>query len=123
MRGLDIVVSIGANIVAAQESCNLTRGTELADVTNKITLAWRDYLAGCRTWSIQCNGAYVVNDTGLALLESAFVEGNLVHIKLSNSVIAYEGDAIITSFPIGADFNLDTTYSLVLQGKGALEKK
>lgn len=35
----------------------------------------------------------------------------------------YHGKAFIVAFPIGAQFNKDVTYTVQLQGTGALERE
>jgi predicted secreted protein len=119
MKGLDVLLKVGDEPVAAQQDAKLTRGTRTADISDKIELKWDDFAAGAKYWSIQCSGAYVLDDKGLKALETAFLNGEVIEVTLSNG---YIGKAIITSFPIGATFNKDVTYSLVLQGKGALEE-
>lgn len=122
MRGFDCLLSINGEAVAAQINCSVNRMTRTSDVTNRITLTWENFLSGTRSWNVQCNGAYVTNDSALIALEEAFSNGAEIDVTLDNGTIKYEGKAIITSFPIGAAYNKDVTYSIHLQGKGELVK-
>jgi len=123
MRGLDCLLSIGGNAVAAQMDASLSRATRTGDVTDRIAMTWENYLPGLRSWSVVCQGAYVVSDAALIALEDAFANGEVVDIELGQEGHKYKGQGIITSFPIGATYNKDVTYSINLQGKGALERE
>lgn len=120
MRGFDVVLSIGTKVVAGQINASLDRGAEQNEITDRIQMGWREYLTGCRYWSVKCDGAYVADDEGYLLLESAFNAGDKVTIALSNDTVKYSGQAIITNFPVGASFNKDCTYNITLLGSGEL---
>ena len=123
MKSLNVLLSIDGKAVAAQQNARLNRQARLADITDRIALEWEDYLAGTRAWTVTCDGAYVIDDEALDTLEQYFIEGKPLEVKITNeSNLTYTGKAIITSFPIGATYNKDVSYSLTLQGKGALSK-
>lgn len=120
MRGFDCLLSINGNAVAAQINASVNRNTRVNDVTNRIEMTWENYLSGTRYWSVQCNGAYVKTDDALSALEEAYNTGADVDVTLDSGSMKYEGKAFITSFPIGAQYNKDVTYTIHLQGKGEL---
>lgn len=123
MKSLNVLLSIDGKAVAAQQNARINRTARIADITNRIKLEWEDYLAGTRSWTVTCEGAYVIDDEALSTLEQYFIEGKPLEVKMTNEEnLTYTGEAIITSFPIGAVFNRDVSYSLTLQGKGALSR-
>ena len=123
MRGFDCLLSIGGKEVAAQINADLKRGATASDVSNRITMDWQESLPGLKNWSVTCNGAYVVNDAALVALEDAFVNHTIIDLSLKSDVMNYHGKAFIVAFPIGAQFNKDVTYTVQLQGTGALERE
>lgn len=123
MRGFDCLLSINGKAVAAQINATINRNTKVQDITNRIEMKWENYLSGTRGWTVQCNGAYVTDDSGLLALEEAFTMGKDIDVELKSDKITYKGKAFITSFPIGASYNKDVTYAIHLQGKGELARQ
>lgn len=121
MRGLDCLLSINGNAVAAQINASLDRATSYSDVTNRIKLDWEESLPGYKNWSVTCQGAYVTDDDALSALEDAFIKGLMIDIELSTPN-KYKGKGYIISFPIGAVYNKDITYTIKIKGTGALER-
>ena len=123
MRGFDCLISIDDQPVAAQINASLDRTTDTADITDNITMQWKESLSNLKEWRVTCNGAYAANDEALAALEDAFLNNSIVDIKLKSNEISYVGKAYIISFPIGAQYNGDVTYSISLLGSGPLQKE
>lgn len=123
MRGFDCLISIEDQPVAAQINASLDRTTDTADITDNITMQWKESLSNLKEWRVSCNGAYAANDEALAALEDAFLNNSIVDIELKSNEISYVGKAYIVSFPIGAQYNGDVTYNISLLGSGPLQKK
>lgn len=123
MRGFDCLISIEDQPVAAQINASLDRTTDTADITDNITMQWKESLSNLKEWRVTCNGAYAANDEALAALEDAFLNNSIVDIELKSNEISYVGKAYIISFPIGAQYNGDVTYSISLLGSGPLQKE
>lgn len=123
MRGFDCLISIEDQPVAAQINASLDRTTDTADITDNITMQWKEFLSNLKEWRVACNGAYAANDEALAALEDAFLNNSIVDIKLKSNEISYVGKAYIISFPIGAQYNGDVTYNISLLGSGPLQKE
>lgn len=123
MRGFDCLISIADHPVAAQVNASLDRNTDTADITDNITMQWKESLSNLKEWRVACNGAYVADDEALAALEDAFLNNSIVNIKLKSSEISYVGKAYIVSFPIGAQYNGDITYNISFLGSGPLQKE
>lgn len=123
MRGFDCLISIDSQPVAAQINASLDRNTDTADITDNITMQWKESLSNLKEWRVSCNGAYAANDEALAALEDAFLNNSIVDIELKSNEISYVGKAYIVSFPIGAQYNGDVTYNISLLGSGPLQKE
>lgn len=123
MRGFDCLISIDDQPVAAQINASLDRTTDTADITDNITMQWKESLSNLKEWRVTCNGAYAANDEALAALEDAFLNNSIVDIELKSNEISYVGKAYIISFPIGAQYNGDVTYNISLLGSGPLQKE
>lgn len=123
MRGIDCLLSIAGKAVAAQSDASLNRQAALNDISDRIAMDWQSSLPGLKAWSVNCSGAYISDDEALAALEDAFAKGTKIEVLLSSDSISYKGEAYIMSFPVGATFNKDVTYTIMLQGVGALTKE
>ena len=119
-RGLDIKISIGETFLAGQRGATLNRSAETIDITNKVSAGWKEMITSVKEWSIDCDGVFVADDTALKQLETAFNNNTTVQVKIADGVWGYQGTAIITDFPIEAPYDDAATYSLTLQGTGAL---
>lgn len=123
-RGLNVLIKVAENVVGGQRGCTLNRGAETLDVSNKATGgAWKEFIAGAKEWSIDCDGILVEDDTAFAALESAFLAGTTVEVQIGDDAgWGYKGTAIITDFPIEAPYDDALSYSMTFQGTGALSK-
>lgn len=122
MKGFDVLIKIGNVPVAAQINADLRRSATTSDISNLIALDWADSLVHLKNWSVDCRGAYVVDNEGMEALEEAFAEGADVELWIESPSLKYKGRAVITNFPIGAMFNQDMTYQLTFVGKGELTR-
>lgn len=129
IRGLEIIIQAQTGVdefkdLAGQRGCTLNRSGEVIDVSNKVTSGWKESLTGLKEWSIDADGIMVEGDEALDVLEQAFLDSKPVHIKMGrrDKSWGYEGEAIITDFPIEAPYDDAVTYSMTLQGASGLEK-
>lgn len=110
--------------VAGQRGASLSRDAETMDTTSKDTDGWNESIAGFKSWSIEADGLFTENDEGYLALETAYMNGDTVLINLTTpSGGKYEGNAIITSFPLEASYDDVATYELSFTGTGELTKK
>jgi TP901-1 family phage major tail protein len=109
-------------ILAGQRNATLNRSAETIDTTSKDTEGfWTESLQGFKSFSIDADGAFVQDDAAYATLETAFVNSENVDVYLEMpSGIKYEGNCTITDFSLEFPYDDLTTYSLSLQGNGAL---
>lgn len=122
MKGFDVLIMINDKPVGAQANASLRRAATTSDISNLIALDWADSLVHLKNWTVDCSGAYVVDDEGLVALEEAFAKGAEVELRIESPSLKYHGKAVITNFPIGADFNKEMTYNLSFVGKGELKR-
>lgn len=123
-RGLNVLITADTKVVGGQRGATLNRGAETLDVSNKATGgAWKEFIAGAKEWSIDCDGILVDGDEAFATLEEKFLSGEIVKVKIGDDTgWGYQGDAIITDFPVEAPYDDALAYSMTFQGTGALAK-
>ena len=121
-KGNDIKVSVGDTLIGGQQNCSINRETETSDTTTKDSGAWSEAEAIGLSWSVDLDGLVVVGDEGLKALESAWENLQQVDVKYGTSSNYKSGKAIITSLSSNSANKEKTTYSVSLQGVGALEK-
>ena len=121
-QGINVILKIGDKFIGGQENISLNREAESIDITNKITGNWKEHLSGLKTWSISCQGVYLVNSEGYDLAEQAFLSNQEVDVIIEITDNKYQGKAIITSFPLSSGYSTQYKYQIKLLGNGALEK-
>lgn len=119
-RSIDVILYINGIAVAGQQQASLSRSMSPINITNKINNDWTTNIGGTKNWSIQCNGTYVKNAESLKMLERAFMNNEEITVKIILNECNYEGQALITSFPLSAVFNTQFKYTLSLLGTGEL---
>lgn len=109
-------------VLAGQRNATLNRSAETIDATSKDTEGfWTESLQGFKSFSIDADGAFVESDEAYASLEAAFVNSENVDVYLEMpSGTKYKGNCTITDFSLEFPYDDLTTYSLSLQGNGAL---
>jgi TP901-1 family phage major tail protein len=124
IRGMNVTIKtgVGGDVLGGQRGATLNRSAELIDVTNKATGdGWKSSISGFKEWSVDCDGILVLDDTALAAIEAAFASGTAVIVEISDdSSWGWTGSAYITDFPVEAPYDDASTYSMTLQGDGAL---
>lgn len=130
MAGKDILLAVwnldGSKLLAVsgQQGLTINRTADSIEITSKGTEGgWKSKLAGMKEWSIDNDGIYVVESESHKALAEAFNESDPVCIKIYNNKTKkgmFGGLAIITDYPIEAPYDDAVTYSLTLEGMGAL---
>ena len=121
-KGNDIRVSVGATLIGGQQNCSINRETETSDTTTKDSGVWSEAEAIGLSWSVDLDGLVVVGDAGLKALETAWENLQQVDVKYGTSTNYKSGRTIITSLSSNSASKEKTTYSVSLQGVGALSK-
>ncbi|MEK3855740.1 phage major tail protein, TP901-1 family [Cytobacillus sp. FSL H8-0458] len=109
-------------ILAGQRNATLSRSAESIDATSKDTEGfWKESLAGFKEWSIDCDGAFVQDDAAYSILETKFINSENVNVYIELlSGTKYKGNTTITDFSLEMPYDDLVTYSISLQGSGAL---
>ena len=133
IKGIDFLVKVKTGgepdsptytTVAGQRGASLSRDAETMDITTKDSNGWNESVAGFKSWSIDADGLLTEDDAGYLALEQAYMEGKTVLISLTTTGGgSYEGNAIITSFPMDASYDDVATYEVSFTGTGPLTKK
>lgn len=109
--------------VGGQRGGKLNRSGDTIDTTTKDDNGWKANRVGLLEWSIDGDGIYISDDEGYQLLEEAFLQKKVVLVKMAvASGIKYSGEAVITDFPLDMPYDNEVTYTVKLQGTGALTK-
>ena len=130
IAGKDILLSVwdstGAKLMAVsgQQGLTINRSADSIEITSKDTQGgWKSKIAGMKEWSIDNDGLYVPDHDSHKALAKAFDAGDPVCIKVVNGKTKkgmFGGLAVITDYPVEAPFDDAVTYSLTLEGMGAL---
>lgn len=124
LRGVDVLLyvpSTATEPVAGQRNATLSLSSDTIDTTAKDTGDWRTFLAGLKSWTLSCDGLYVTADAGILELENSFLNGDTVTVKLAKDTDwTATGEAVITSLDYDASLEDVMSFSVELQGTGAL---
>lgn len=130
IAGKDILLAVfdatGANLLAisGQQGLTINRSADSIEVSSKDTAGgWKSKIAGMKEWSIDNDGLYVPSDTAHKTLGQAFEKSEPVCIKVINGKTKkglFGGLAYVTDYSLEAPYDDAMTYSISLDGNGAL---
>ena len=130
MAGANILLAVfdstGENLLAisGQQGLTINRSADSIEITSKDTEGgWKSKIAGMKEWSIDNDGIYVPNDNSHSVLSAAFENGEPVCLKVidkKNMRGMFGGLAVITDYSLEAPHDDSMTYSMSLEGMGAL---
>ncbi|MGL5712248.1 MAG: phage major tail protein, TP901-1 family [Paraclostridium sp.] len=119
IKGMDMLVKIGANTVGGQRGASLEMSTDTIDATIKGG-TWKEQVASLKSWTVSADGLYVASDVAYAALQTAFANGEEVAVSLTNGTITYSGQAIISSLSVDVPYDDAMTYAVSFTGNGEL---
>ena len=122
IRGLEVLISIGGQVVGGQRGASLSMSADELDITDKTTEGYKAFLVGLKEWNISCDGLVCTDDTGYQALFNAFLNGTVVEVqfKQKEGGFGYQGPMVISSMDFDAQYDDAVTYSCELKGAGAL---
>ena len=85
VRGLDVLIKIGSQVVGGQRNASLELSAESVDATCKTTGGWSKKLPGIKSWSSSCDGIYFLSDAGITAVQTAFKNSQEVELEFSNT--------------------------------------
>lgn len=121
-KSASVVLLLNDKPLAGQQRATLSQKCNLADITNLINLDWQRLLPNVRSWSVNCQGIYVVDEQSLKDLQGSFLDRTSLTVLLTIDNIKYTGSVLLSSFPINTVFNSELRYQATLIGTGPLEK-
>lgn len=126
IKGLDVLININGKVVGGQRNASLEIAVETTDVTHKLSGGWSEKIAGLMSWTPSLDGIYVVDDEGLASLETAFFSKQPVDLEFYKNVdgdsyqFGFKGKAILTSLNYEAGQDDVVSYTVGSEGTGPL---
>lgn len=135
LNGTDIKVYDSGTglLVAFAQNGSLNINHSLREITSKESGGFKESLEGLRDWSVDLDGAYAWTDAAGAaltngaddLLNSYMITRTALTIKFGNVAAAtgdtvYSGSVWLTSFSVSAGTEDTATYSISLEGTGAI---
>ena len=121
IKGLDVLIKVGSQVVGGQRNASLEMSAETIDTTVKTTGGWAAKIPGMKSWTSSCDGVYFLDDAGLSAAQTAFMSGTPVQLVFSNTDgLAYSGQAVITSMSVEAGQEDVVSYTISFEGTGAL---
>lgn len=121
-KGINIVLKLGAMVLAGQLNATLNQTMSPIEITNKIKGEWQENLGGIKQWSVACDGMYVKSAETYDLLQTAFKNNSLIDVEVSMDNVRYTGKALLIEFPIISSYNLTSKYRVRLLGDGELSR-
>lgn len=129
VNATDIVVKINTTAGSSPTaeilhctSASLSISREMRDSTTKSSQGWSESLAGLKSWEISGDGFVDFSGTNNvdALITEMLSASPAVEVSFGTAGQTYTGEAFITSISIDSGVEENATYSLTLQGTGAL---
>lgn len=135
IQGQNLRLFIGEKCIAAATSCSLHIAAQTESSRTKDTTGeWEEISTTGKTWDCSAEALVVINASdanGIQAFDYPALIGTKVTVKLcqtegdqnrSKTASGKEltGEAIVTDFTINAPDNAKSTYSIQLQGTGAL---
>ena len=130
---LKVYSSGTTNLVAFAQNCTLTVNQSIREITNKESAGFKESLEGLRDFTIDVDGAYAWTDaSGSALTNGAddVLQTNVLTTRqavsfifgdtATTSDVSYAGSGFITSVSLTGGTEDTATYSLTIEGTGAL---
>ena len=119
-RGLQILIYIDGEKVCGQKDAILNQTANFSDVSNRIEKKWEKSIVAERSWNIKCNGLVIKNADSFKKMETAFLNGTPIAIVLMDDDKKFTGNALVSSFPLTANYNDSFLYNITLTGTGEL---
>lgn len=130
LAGKDIILAVfdatGEKLLAVsgQQGLTINRTADSIEVSSKDTKGgWKSKIVGMKEWSIDNDGLYVPSDETHQQLGKAFEESKPVCIKVINAREKegmFGGLAYVSDYSLEAPYDDAMTYSIALEGNGAL---
>lgn len=122
IKGIDFALKVGNVVVAGKKNAAMSLSSDTLDTTTAESLGWKEKDYGFKEWSISTDGLLVADDEGFYAVEDALINGTVLDIEIIRDKKKYVGQCLITSLECDAPFDDMISYSVNLEGTGALTK-
>ncbi len=110
-------------LIGGQRGDDLTQEGEEIDASHKTSGGWKVKLQGLKEWSIDLESVFIMNDTGVAALQSAFRSGTECYFKYEYANGSYQtGYGSIVNFNVKAPHDGVVTVTGKIVGSGAISE-
>jgi TP901-1 family phage major tail protein len=127
MRGVDILIQVESTVtpgtyvsIGGQRNATFSEEAETIDITSKMSDGYTENDYGLGSWSISCDGVYVIGGAQLTALRDA--QRNKTKVKCrwveTGNTQVEEGFAVVSSREIEGPYDAEATYSVELVGSG-----
>ena len=108
-------------LVGGQKNSPLKEQADSLDGSDKSSGGWKKGIPGMKSWSIEYDGLYVLNDNAVDILRYSFREGKAVYVRVEYPDGSYkQGWANTTSFEDNNASDVIQTLKVSLTGYGAI---
>lgn len=110
-------------VLGGQRSASLEEENDPVDMTSEDSDGFEEYDYGLGSWTVSCDGVYVVDNEAFDHLKDAIREKKKLKVQISEDGKSVdEGEALVTSRSIEGAYDSETTYECEFQGSGKLKK-
>ncbi len=113
--GTDETTNADWLLLGGQRSGDISRKADSIDASHKGTGGWKSTIPGLKEWSIDLETLLMPNEESLVLLEKAFLNDDLIHLK-----IEYPDKSYMTGICSVTELSLNTPHDDVATYKGSL---
>jgi TP901-1 family phage major tail protein len=129
VAGVDVLVKIGspAVVIGGQSGATLNRSMNVIETTDKTSGGWVTKIGGTKEWSVECEAFMVVGDAAYQALSDAFNNRTEVDVEIATGTgtghVKFTGKALVTDMPMEFAADDAVTFSITLEGTGALDEE
>ena len=123
VSGKDMTLSVDGDVLAQARSVSIAFSQDTMDGTNADSDNWKDYLSSLRGWTVDAEALWIATDVAKKVLQTHYITRIPPTVEVIVTLpgpVTYTGDAILTSFSYAGTYNDVVTFSVSLQGTGAL---
>lgn len=107
--------------VGGQRGVTINEANDTFETTNKLSPERaREFETSFYTWTSSADGVHVAGEAAYESLKSAVRSGEKILIQIDDGGTIEQGFAFVTSRDLEAPYDGESTYSVELQGTGAL---
>lgn len=118
---IDDVGGGSATSIGGQRNGTLTINSGTIDITSKDGASWVETISGVKSWTVSGDGITLEGDSGLEELIDKTIAGTAVDVTVTTpNGRNFTGSGTISSYEESAPYDGAYSYSLTIEGNGAL---